>query len=473
MLYEEALEPTDILSNEVGINNVTLIPEQQELLEEIQNLLLSNNKLIAVSGPHGSGKSTLAKALVRNINSPQNTVLIDANITLGVSDVFTHIGGLIQQHIPENRRLALELLKAQLEKRVKQGQKLIVIIDQAEQLDVDTLTELAQIAFQIKEGLSFVLFGLSGYQDSITAIDNQARLHALDIPPLSKRSAQRVLRQVYSPNEPLPLTEIELNTIYKQSYGLVGKLLMLAADLFLAADEPQTPTRKIALNFNSIKDYFPFTHVVALAFLLVILLITFLYSPAKNEDNTTVPERLVFEEMDMESLAVENDMAAELEVRQNESKVKLGADDVVTAEVRGLSSKQAAAVAKDKNDIRKQALAAQLQSTSSEVQTEKNLTVKTDKQQILAMKAGFVVQLFGGYEQNNAANFKQTEQERLNNTRLYMYKTSNKGKPWFVVIAGTYASRNEAEQAVKSWPEELQKQSPWIRDIKTVQESLY
>src|SRR5690554_7033242 len=86
----------------------------------------------------------------------------------------------------------------------------------------------------------------------------------------------------------------------------------------------------------------------------------------------------------------------------------------------------------------------------------------------MTAQEGFVIQLFGGYDQNNAKSFIDNEHKKLINARLYMYETTYNKKPWFVVVAGIYPSRNNAEQAVKSMPKELQKLSPWVRDIKTV-----
>jgi septal ring-binding cell division protein DamX len=42
-------------------------------------------------------------------------------------------------------------------------------------------------------------------------------------------------------------------------------------------------------------------------------------------------------------------------------------------------------------------------------------------------------------------------------------------KPWFVVLVGPYASRELAQSAVLEFPADMQKQSPWVRSVASIQ----
>lgn len=430
-----------------SLHTQMLMPEQQALLSNIDYKLLESEALIVVTGAYGSGKSTLAKALTRYSSKNQDVVLIDADITLDTSNILSnlsHLDGfnpsLLLDGSDEN-----EQLKSWFTTRQEQGKKLVVIIDKAEQLNSDVLTELVTLGSQVS-CLSLVLFGLKGYADNIDTGENRALVHHLDMPLLSESSAFILLKQVYSPDFPLPLTDLELNTVYVESQGLPGPLLMKAADLLLTNDDKPNTIYKYWFNFQIVKEYFPITHLIALVGLLSILLLVVLYNPQANNTNDTEVEQL--DTLSPIAGAVVNDAASKPIVTEHES---TGADS------RLVKSEQSV-----KSQIEK----------GSMVENSRVIEEAADKQKLMTAQEGFVIQLFGGYDQNNAKSFIDNEHKKLINARLYMYETTYNKKPWFVVVAGIYPSRNNAEQAVKSMPKELQKLSPWVRDIKTVQKTI-
>lgn len=465
MLDEEAFEPTVTLSQSIEDTAVALIPEQQQVLELITHLTLYSSMLVVVTGPHGSGKTTLAYQLLHRSAHPDDIIVIDGSIMLGVSEILRRVGDLLQQPIPENRSVALELLKLQAQQKAELGRSLVVAIDQAEQLDTETLNELAQLALQIPQGLSIALFGLTGFEKNITGGPNQAPTHIQHLEPLSEYGAQQLLQQVYSPGQPLPLSEEEFTAIYRQSQGLVGALLLQAGDVFLATAEDKIAAnhRKKLLKKGKIAEHFPVTHVLALLFLLVALLLSYFYKPNK-EDAHAVEQAAVQPEDVLRGLPLPKEKPKAPKETANDFNFSESAEKIEAVEV--VETEEAKPVS------------AQPQINDAPVQTKPKKAAKpqtterssTDRNQLKAIEQGFIVQLFGSYEQENAQKFKQDWQTL--NTRLYLYETENNNRPWFVVVAGTYSNKNAASQAIKGWPAELQKASPWIRDIKTVQQGL-
>jgi septal ring-binding cell division protein DamX len=49
------------------------------------------------------------------------------------------------------------------------------------------------------------------------------------------------------------------------------------------------------------------------------------------------------------------------------------------------------------------------------------------------------------------------------------YRNYRQGKNWYALVYGSYASINEAKQAVETLPAELQKWSPWVRKFQDIQ----
>lgn len=471
MLDEEAFEPTVTLSQNMDNVAITLIPEQQQVLDIVKHLALYSKMLIAVTGPHGSGKTTLAHELLHSSNHQEDILIIDATIMLGVPAILRRLGDVIQQPIPENRTMAIELLRVQAEQRASIGRSLIIMIDQAEQLDADTINELAEVALQIPDGFAIVLFGLSGYEDNLLAAANQAPIHIQKIQPLSEYGAQLLLQQVYSPGQPLPLSEQEFFSIYQKSKGVVGALLSLASDLFLSTTERATPKAKKAKAKTTLKEYFPVTHLFALLFLLVALLLSYLYNPSKSTEKPTDTKQLESIDVLRGMPLPQENTAADSNFFEDET-VAVDAPDILTldepqAPTEKLVEKQVNSESVNKQVDLIEQEKPQLQ-TKSAVKAEATPANKLDADKLLSIKKGTVVQLFGSYEQTNAEKFKQDWQKQLSDT-LYIYQTTNKGKPWFVVVVGTYTDKDTAGKAIKTWPAELQKASPWIRDIKAVQ----
>lgn len=478
MLDEEAFEPTVTLSQNLDNVAITLIPEQQQTLEIVRHLALYSKMLIAVTGPHGSGKTTLAHELLYSSEHQEDILTLDATIMLGVPAILRRLGDTIQQPIPENRTMAIELLRVQAEQRAALGRSLIIIIDQAEQLDAETLNELAEVAQQIPEGFAIVLFGLTGYETHLAPAADQAPIHIQKIQPLSQPGAQQLLQQVYSPNQPLPLSEQEFFSVFQQSKGVVGELLALAGDLFLATTEDNSrPDVKASHKKASLKDHFPMTHVFALLFLLIALALSYFYNPSKELENAQLADTVAPEPVDvLRGLPLPQEQEAEV-AAQNQAEdynfandqtaavkpATIDTDDEPKVEPANKRQPQTKTQPNKKEPVAQQ--------PAAETRPNPAQTNGLDKNKLLAINNGVIVQLFGSYQQKNAEKFKQNWQQQLD-APLYLYETKNQNKAWFVVVAGDYPDKKTASQAIKSWPNELQQASPWIRDIKTVQESL-
>ncbi|MBK4716076.1 MULTISPECIES: cell division protein DamX [Tenebrionibacter/Tenebrionicola group] len=53
-----------------------------------------------------------------------------------------------------------------------------------------------------------------------------------------------------------------------------------------------------------------------------------------------------------------------------------------------------------------------------------------------------------------------------------VYQTKREGKPWYVLVKGVYASKDEAKRAVSSLPSDVQAKNPWTKPISQVQSDL-
>jgi len=49
--------------------------------------------------------------------------------------------------------------------------------------------------------------------------------------------------------------------------------------------------------------------------------------------------------------------------------------------------------------------------------------------------------------------------------KAHYFRTSNQGKPWYMLTYGRYASEKQAENALKHLPQSLKKHSPWVKSF--------
>lgn len=454
---------------------ITLLPEQKTTLDILQHMVNYSDMLLLVSGPNGSGKTTLALELIRQLGSAENCLYILADLMFGVPSLLRRMGDMSQLSLPSHTADAIDVLKANAELRAEDGRTLVVLIDNADQIDVDTLNEIAHLSEIFARGIRFVLFGVTGFEQRLRA--DGARTHSITINPLGLDSAQKLLQQKYSPDAPLPLAQEQLEQLYAQSQGLPGALILLAGDHVMTVDETRRPTAKKA---PEKAQKFPLTHILALAFVALALLFSYLYNPSQNTDKPASSE-LAAEPVDiLNSIPLPEDNAPtqtqaetipvpapDYNYSQPESRGYAPAASVTAEPAPSIefAEEPAAPVASAPVPETRNAPAVVEKATPAQSATG------SDKQALKAVKSGFAVQVFASYELGSAKGFIQ-QYRRDVKPALYWYETRHNGKPWYVVVAGVYKDRHGAEQAVKAWPEALRKQSPWIRDIKAVQKAL-
>jgi len=62
--------------------------------------------------------------------------------------------------------------------------------------------------------------------------------------------------------------------------------------------------------------------------------------------------------------------------------------------------------------------------------------------------------------------------KKSNLKNYVVYQTSRNGQPWYVLVSGVYASKDEAKRAVSALPADVQAKNPWAKPIHQVQADL-
>ena len=464
---------TDGQSSRSGFS-APLLPGQYRHIELLSHLASYSELLVAVTGPEGSGKSVLAHALAAHREEPEDSLFIAADLMLGMPAILNAIAGHWNMpRLADDIVAAREAIRHTAEEQAAEGHSLLVIIDQAEQLDAETLNDIAHFALLAPQTIAFTLFGNTGFERSFRESPASAPLHILALEPLTLDDAALLIQQVYSPQQPLPISQDELLLIYQQSGGHPTAVLRAAEDFLLHGTEgpasaPENTADKPA------GSRFPLTHILAITAVAAALLMSFLYrggvdtaAPVVDSKPLPVPDPVVAPPAEPQDsgltekpdLSAFDQPSADVTVPEVASVPDYNyvAQKTVITPVEEKAETVAAAVAEDNVPAAEEPLAAVPRSEAEKA--------------LLAVREGFVIQLFGSYSAGSAEQFRGQWHDKVAGS-LYQYETEHKGRPWFVVVAGVFNSRTEATAAVNAMPEELRRQSPWIRDISVVQQAL-
>ncbi|MDI3324698.1 AAA family ATPase [Pontibacterium granulatum] len=102
----------------------------------------------------------------------------------------------------------------------------------------------------------------------------------------------------------------------------------------------------------------------------------------------------------------------------------------------------------------------------SEGQVPRSARILADEKLLLAEPAGnYTLQLLGAREKSSTERFVRTYADQ---DGLRVFATLFKGKPWYVVVYGSYADRKQATNAVSGLPQGLKKLRPWARSMKGI-----
>lgn len=83
--------------------------------------------------------------------------------------------------------------------------------------------------------------------------------------------------------------------------------------------------------------------------------------------------------------------------------------------------------------------------------------------------SGYTLQVLGAGLRKSADDFIKAQREPQ---KFYLFRTTYKGNPWYVVVYGQYKSRQSASAASKSLADDLRKLQPWARSIQGIQSEI-
>ena len=475
----------------------SLLDSQKRHVELLSHLASYSELLVAVTGFEGAGKSFIANNLAAQREAPDETLLLTASVMLGMPAILSSIAGHWDMPaIHEDSAQAREAIRNEAIDRSEAGGNLLLIIDQADQLDAETLNDIAHFALLAPQAISVVLFGTPGYETQFRNSPAQAPVHVLAVEPLSDAEIAALLASVFGDGDACPFSDRELADIMMDSGCLPGPALRQAERMLSSAT--RTASAPVAGGF-------PMRNILAIAGVVTAIAMIFIYQWGASSATGELPQGQLSPELQAQLEAAKDfnypgsaEGSGSQAASEDSSTVELADRTVVEAgsnlSAADLSAKGAANVAPSDAAVERDKLTAESASASvnaapdsgaqadvavteaqavSKEDSAETAQVSTpaytpDEQALLAPESGYIVQLLGSHSSSGAESFRDQWRSQVTGS-LYRYQTTYKGKDWFVVVSGVYSSRAEARAAVNAMPAQLRKQSPWVRPVGDVQ----
>jgi DamX protein len=479
-----------------------LLDSQSRNVELLAHLASYSELLVVVAGPEGSGKSVIANALAAQRETPEDTLFLTASVMLGMPSILSSVANHWDMPaIHDDGGQSREAIRNEALARAEEGGNLLIIIDQADQLDPDTLNDIAHFALLAPQAISFALFGLPGYEGGFRHSPAQAPVHILTVEPINDNEASVLLANVYGDGAGCPLDSKELEQAIARSGALPGKLLAIAEQVMSSPRAAQASARS---------DGFPLRNILGIAAIATSIVMLVAYQLG-SDNESPAPESLTSSKLEaaiqpqpvpdqvtdynysevtesatepkIDTVNLELASVAPAQTGDTGRAAQVEALPVKTSAVASEISEKAKAVSTEPSQassasksapkpVEKTAIAPSVADlTKKESSAKPQQTYTADEVALLKPESGYIVQLLGSSSADGANAFKGEWQAQVTGT-LYQYEAVHNSKPWFVVVSGVYASKAEARAAVNALPPKLRSQSPWVRPLSDAQNAL-
>jgi DamX protein len=432
----------------------SLSSSQLKQLELLQHLLLYSELLLIVCAEKGMGKTFIAKSLFASREVPDQSLMFEADFSLSYLDILHNLAQFLDlaDLADDIEGIEQQVLSRCLQVSEEEQGSVLLIVDQAEQLSNEVLEDINQLALLAPNALHIMLLAPLGFdQQLLTLPEPQAPFHIMEIESFADDEAEILLLEQFPQKE---WGAKQVDYIVQQSVGNPGKILYLAQQLLSGFTAPQETLET---------QTFPVIHAAAIALVAITLMGAFFYQKNSPE---VLASPLV---QSLDVMAFEPTMLKEgLQIEENTGVEKVGSVEEVDFNFPQVDNVDSVQNIDSNNAFLDPSLVVvPAASEFVEPQPPKVKYSKDEQALMLASNSAFVIQLFGSYNAENAQVF--MSENSTNAIKLLRYEAEHKGKPWHVVIAGPFESREQALLQSKELTTKLRNQNPWVRPVSAIQ----
>lgn len=486
---------------------------RRQLLDHLLHLCQFSNSLLTVLGNAGVGKTRTAHAFMDSLSDQDQICFLSLQAGQGLDQVLAAIVqtfGLHAGPLPSTDNLLAALDAFIAEEALAEEEGLaVVVIDNAHLLDDQTLTVLSALLnnFPQQNRLHLALFGDNSLIQRLERLSPPSLLiNDFYLPPFTLSEAVDYLNfrmEMADYLGPEIFTESMVDPWWRQAQGHLGVLHEYAQERLLESVTPKPLFQKRSL---------PVAHLVAIALLITLVGVVFLYmgeddaakpsivtapvasssaTSAVELTSTSTPVQPLLQTLPQpqQPNQLATSAAAVGGVDTPSDTLEFAREEVVPlAQLPTTPPKNPASAVSTPVQTQPAPAAAQAvtpaQTTPVTAPESRAVTIAPEpkptpdkkplattatpqERNILAWGAGeYTVQLLGVSNRKAALDYMAAQP---NKTELLMFKSKRQGNDWFVVIVGRFASSAEARQAISRLPASQREAGPWPRDVKSIQ----
>ncbi len=473
-----------------------VIPELSQHLSLIQHLVDNSDLIPLVKGETGAGKSTAISTLQAQASESWLLCRLDANPMLHPDQLMVRLARFFG--LPDASDDIRDRLIRHFESLREEGRLAVIIIDDAEQLPPASLIALMRLQEQ-RLGKSpicaLVLFAQHSIERTLAMpqlqVVNLELFHMLDMPLLPREHVLGYLQHMLEQEgltDLLLLVKPKIETLFSMSRGLPGRL----TPLILQAINEGVPVSHTQSNRYSIGRVLAVSGIGLIVILMLLFqdkinqlfgvgdpepqLLTLpaqrpieaqiepsqeLIEPVQDEiksalDYATLPEA--------ESVAAEaeQEKLEEMALSTKENTADLGERSLEEIVPEIAPAHIAEALLEEEIIETKAPEAAEPLTTVSAGGAREG--VEWAKRQV---SSNFTLQLIGVGKLKSIEQFISMHGLKGD---LYHIKMVRKGRPWYILLFGSYSDREAAKSGViRDLPRALQKRGVWVRSFESIQ----
>ncbi|WP_133012288.1 SPOR domain-containing protein [Marinomonas flavescens] len=479
--------------------------EGNQQLALLEHLSRYSNLLSVVQGPQGSGKSRFMMEFARHQDDSTIISQVKGSMLMTAGQLLQAIysGFSTQLKEPPNEATFGPLLKFSHESEAR-GQKALILIDNAQELNTDAVSMLLDMMSLATENQSvphvalFTESPISRNLDSYQRSRYEQLSHTLDIAPYSfEQTKAYLLHRVRTVGGSinLPFTEKQVKQIYQESGGYPGAINQVAQSMMGNGEKGVKRGSRFNLALG-----FPLVHMALLCVVMLGILIAVVFSD---------PDKTASEMTDRTSNVIPLSPKPELRAGQSSSETiaridamqrKIGMEGKVSLPPIPAGVEESANVSTSSIQPEAPSMTSSLpvapirqaipKATPAPIQESAPMVIEpttVDKTPVATISkrsndpfdktqwwlsqspSRYTLQLLGTYNLDTVKDFIKSQ----GSVSVFSYfKSKHNGRDWYVVVYGMYRNRSEAIAAVESLPKDLRDLNPWSRSVRSIQQDI-
>lgn len=519
---EEALDqqPKVMLRNPFGSNDSQVFfssEERNQQLGMLEHLSRYSNLLSVVEGGSGSGKTRFLQEFIRLQNDTAIISHVKASMLMTAGQLLQAIYAGYADVLDSSQADTSfgPLLKFAHEAELK-GQKAVILIDNAHELNTDAiimLMDMMSLATESQEVPHIALFteySLARNLDAYQSSRYEQLSHELELTPFTLEQTRAYLLhrvRAIGGGINLPFNERQVKKIYQQSGGMPGAInkaaLALMGDAKAAESLAGEKKSWFKLPKTGLSFGFPVVHMALMSVVMLGILVAVVFNDGEEEtpvNSTSVApigqnaprqassetlarieamQRQIGQESPVSLPPIPAEALQPNEAQSNNAaQTNNSSSNIASAPIRLAPVESSApAPAVDNSPVVTTPILQSQAQSSNEPETERipleqsTTTDPFDKTQAWLERNPnrYTLQLLGTHNQDTVQEFIR-DQGSLD--AFSYFQALHNGRDWYVVVYGEYRNRSEAIAAVESLPQELRTLNPWARSVRGIQQDI-